>query len=297
MGKGNKKKRGGGELSEEIPEANKAAKVSEGGEKSGFRNKEKVLILTTRGITHRHRHLMLDLCQLIPHSKKDSKLDTKTDRQVINEVADLSGCTSCLFFEARKRKDLYLWMAKSGAGPSVKFHVKNIHTMDELKLTGNHLKGSRPVLSFHAAFDQEPHLQLLKEMFTQVFATPKGHNKSKPFFDHVVSFSVGDGHVWVRNYQTVLPQDKPKNAREMSLVEVGPRFCLNPVKIFAGSFQGVTLYENPAYVSPNTIRALEKKQSQSKYKNKVQTVSKRKEHIAANKAPLNPLDDVFRGRR
>jgi hypothetical protein len=53
--------------------------------------------------------------------------------------------------------------------------------------------------------------------------------------------------------QTVLPQDKPKNAREMSLVEVGPRFCLNPVKIFAGSFQGVTLYENPAYVSPNTV--------------------------------------------
>ena len=33
---------------------------------------------------------MLDLCQLVPHSKKDSKLDTKTDRQVINEVADLS---------------------------------------------------------------------------------------------------------------------------------------------------------------------------------------------------------------
>lgn len=33
---------------------------------------------------------MLDLCQLIPHSKKDSKLDTKTERAVINEVADLS---------------------------------------------------------------------------------------------------------------------------------------------------------------------------------------------------------------
>jgi hypothetical protein len=41
--------------------------------------------------------------------------------------------------------------------------------MDELKLTGNHLKGSRPVLSFDGAFDQEPHLQLLKELFTQVW--------------------------------------------------------------------------------------------------------------------------------
>ena len=32
---------------------------------------------------------MLDLIQLLPHSKKDAKLDTKSDRQVINEVADM----------------------------------------------------------------------------------------------------------------------------------------------------------------------------------------------------------------
>mmetsp|Transcript_24877 Transcript_24877/g.62687 ORF Transcript_24877/g.62687 Transcript_24877/m.62687 type:complete len:213 (+) Transcript_24877:221-859(+) len=204
MGKASKKKRAASELSEDI-QASKSAKVGADGDKKAFRNKEKVLILSTRGITHRHRHLMLDLCQLVPHSKKDSKLDTKTDRQVINEVADLSGCSSCMFFEARKRKDLYIWMSKAGTGPSVKFHVKNIHTMDELKLTGNHLKGSRPVLSFHAAFDGEPHLQLLKEMFTQMFATPKGHSKSKPFFDHVLSFAVGDGHIWVRNYQVWTP--------------------------------------------------------------------------------------------
>ena len=32
---------------------------------------------------------MLDLLQLIPNSKKDAKLDTKSQRKVINEVADL----------------------------------------------------------------------------------------------------------------------------------------------------------------------------------------------------------------
>ena len=32
---------------------------------------------------------MLDLAQLLPHCKRDSKLDTKTDRGVINEVADM----------------------------------------------------------------------------------------------------------------------------------------------------------------------------------------------------------------
>jgi hypothetical protein len=38
-----------------------------------------------------------------------------------------------------------------------------------------------------------------------------------------------------------------------SLVEVGPRVCLQPVKIFSGSFEGQILYENPAYVSPNKV--------------------------------------------
>lgn len=36
--------------------------------------------------------------------------------------------------------------------------------------------------------------------------------------------------------------------------QVGPRFCLNPIKIFGGSFGGPTLYENPLYISPNQVR-------------------------------------------
>ncbi|CAH9083978.1 unnamed protein product [Cuscuta europaea] len=40
---------------------------------------------------------------------------------------------------------------------------------------------------------------------------------------------------------------------KMTLVEVGPRFCLNPIKIFGGSFGGPALYENPFYVSPNQM--------------------------------------------
>lgn len=36
-------------------------------------------------------------------------------------------------------------------------------------------------------------------------------------------------------------------------LQVGPRFCLNPIKIFGGSFGGPTLYENPLYISPNQV--------------------------------------------
>ena len=49
--------------------------------------------------THRYRHLMNDLINLIPHCKKDNKLDTKNDRNVINEVADMKSCNSVIYFE------------------------------------------------------------------------------------------------------------------------------------------------------------------------------------------------------
>jgi ribosome biogenesis protein BRX1 len=65
--------------------------------------------------------------------------------------------------------------------------------MDELNFTGNCLKGSRPILSFDAAFDTEPHLQLIKSLFTQIFGVPPGARKSKPFIDRVMGFSFADG--------------------------------------------------------------------------------------------------------
>ncbi|CAG9466113.1 unnamed protein product [Pedinophyceae sp. YPF-701] len=257
----------------------------------GFRNKEKVLVLCSRGITFRFRHLMTDIMQLLPHSRKDSKLDTKTDRGLINEVADMKNCTSAMFFEARKRKDLYLWLARTPEGPTMKFHVTNIHTMGELRLSGNHLKGSRPVLSFDQSFDSEPHLQLLKEQLTQVFATPRGNKRSKPFFDHVLSFTWADGRVWFRNYQVVVPEDKGKNDfSDTSLVEVGPRFSLQLIKAFAGSFGGPTIYENPDYVSPNAIRTQLKKQAGSKYGSKVKAKEGLKARRVANVREPDPLE-------
>jgi hypothetical protein len=51
--------------------------------------------------------------------------------------------------------------------------------------------------------------------------------------------------------------------------QVGPRFCLNPVRVFDGSFTGRTLYENPSYVSPNAVRAAAKRLAAGKYASKV----------------------------
>lgn len=40
--------------------------------------------------------------------------------------------------------------------------------MDELKLTGNALRGSRPLLHFDTAFESAAHWKLIKELFYQV---------------------------------------------------------------------------------------------------------------------------------
>lgn len=42
---------------------------------------------------------------------------------------------------------------------------------------------------------------------------------------------------------------------DASLVEIGPRFVLNLIKIFQGSFGGPTLYENPDFQSPNMVKS------------------------------------------
>ena len=129
---------------------------------NNYTNKQRVLILSSRGITARYRHLMEDLKKLIPHHKKDNKLDSKGDIHVVNEIAELKSCNQVLYLETKKNQDLYMYLGKTPLGPSVKFHVTNVHTMDELKLTGNCMIGSRPLLNFDASFDTQPHLQLLK---------------------------------------------------------------------------------------------------------------------------------------
>jgi ribosome biogenesis protein BRX1 len=69
---------------------------------------------------------MNDLAGLLPHSKKDAKLDTKSKLYHLNELADLYNCNNVLFFESRKHgQDLYMWLSKAPNGPSVKLHLQN----------------------------------------------------------------------------------------------------------------------------------------------------------------------------
>lgn len=142
--------------------------------------------------------------------------------------------------------------------------------MEELHFTGNCLKGSRPILSFDATFDSQPHLQVIKELLLHVFGVPKTSRKVKPFVDHVMGFTIADGRVWIRCYQiaeaeasrtsavnVVDDSNKESASKEqgIKLIEIGPRFVLTPIVILESSFGGPVIFENKEFVSPNQVRA------------------------------------------
>ncbi|KAJ5924432.1 Ribosome biogenesis protein BRX1 [Penicillium verhagenii] len=252
----------------------------------GFMPKTRVLILTSRGVTHRHRHMMADLCALLPHTHKETKLDTKKKTAgynlLLNSLADLHSCNMIFFLEARKNgQDLYLWLARPPNGPTIKFHLNNLHTMAELGagFAGNCLKGGRGIVVFDRSFDEQgpdmgvagtEYRGLVREMLRGVFCVPKrGVKGMKPFVDRVIGIFGVDGKIWIRVYEireseggakkegeaTAKPIPKGGDGMpEVSLVEIGPRFVLTPIVILEGSFGGPVIYENKEYVSPNQVR-------------------------------------------
>ncbi|PWY86902.1 Brix-domain-containing protein [Aspergillus heteromorphus CBS 117.55] len=253
---------------------------------AGFMPKTRVLMLTSRGVTSRHRHLLADLASLLPHSHKETKLDTKKKTTgynlLLNSLADLHSCNVIFFLEARKQgQDLYLWLARPPNGPTIKFHVANLHTMAELNagFSGNCLKGGRGIVVFDQSFDEQGPLMsqpgneyrgLIREMLRGVFCVPKrGVKGMKPFIDRIIGIFGVDGKIWIRVYEIresepgkkkedgeeTKPVPKGKDGLpEVSLVEIGPRFVLTPIVILEGSFGGPVIYENKEYVSPNQVR-------------------------------------------
>lgn len=207
-----------------------------------------------------------------------------------------------MYFECRKHQDLYMWLSKPPNGPTIKFYIQDLHTMDELNFTGNCLKGSRPILSFDKSFELDEKYKLMREMFTQQFGVPPHARKSKPFIDHVMTFSIVDEKIWIRNYQITEPkevqtgEENEGQKQQLNLVEIGPRLVLTPIIILEGSFGGPKIYENKQYVSPNAVRAqLKREQAESARERRQETLDrklkKREEVLKAD--PLS-AESIFK---
>jgi len=259
--------------------------------------KKKILTFSSRGIGARYRHLLQDLQRLLPHSRKEAKLEPKEKLTTINEICELRNCSGCIFFEVRKRTDLYMWLSMTN-GPSAKFQVYNVHTMEELKMTGNCMLNSRPIITFDGNFDTTPHYKIMKELLLQLFGVPKGQPKTMGYADHVFSFNIADGKIWFRHFQIAETPGVTSTGADHSnvmLVEIGPRFVLDPIRVFGGGFGGHTLWLNPAYVSPTQIRAADKQALAMKYVARVRSMNERQNRREANKLRPEPLDmeEVF----
>ena len=223
-------------------------------------NLQRTLVLCSRGATRQQRIMIAELARLLPHSKKESKVDRKKHFSALNDLAEMHSCNNILYLEGRKKLS-FLWIIHYPSGPSVKFAMQNLHSSEELRLTGNCLKASRPILSFDNSFKSTPTLQLVQQIFTQTFATPQGHPKSMPFIDHVFSFSHINNKIYFRNFEVT-----EKN-KEISLTEIGPRFVLTLIKVLDGVTNGETLYKNGKFLTPtqeNSAKMYEKRKEKDK---------------------------------
>ena len=215
------------------------------------------------------------------------------------EIAQQKRCHQAVVFETRKKTDMFMWVGRVPAGPSVKFAVLNAHTMSELRMTGNALRGSRPVSVFSAAFDESPALRLIKEMLLQTFSVPHGAPGSKPFIDHVMSWLIVDGKIWFRQYQVVDAQRKARRGdgsrhdEPVELVEMGPQMVLDPVRILEGAFSGNILWDNPDYVSQNAQRAAAKARAATTYQRRAQANKDAYHAREARRGEPGLFDTVF----
>jgi ribosome biogenesis protein BRX1 len=263
-------------------------------------NKQKTLLIASRGLTSKNRHLIQNLHDLLPNTKNQHTLDTKKNlNSQLPELATIYNCNNILYFENRKHQDLYLWISKNPNGPTVKFLLQDVHTALEQQFLGNCLKGSRPIVLFDKSFNTQDQYEnmIFKELLSHTFGVSPNSRKLKPFIDHITMFSLIDGKIWVRNYEI---QSKVKNLTEyekslendmdnidddLQLIELGPRFIMTPIVVLEGCFGGPKIWENDNYVSPNKYRSFMKmesaKQAISRQEKKEQKKLNKRDNVIA----------------
>ncbi|KAL1527215.1 hypothetical protein AB1Y20_015893 [Prymnesium parvum] len=197
------------------------------------------LVLSTRGIKARDRHLQRDLLRLLPHAKLGHKLGGEQQLSAVPAAAEEAGCDTALLLDARDPRRLYLWLARCPGGPSAMFRVLNVHTVAELKMARRRAAAARTLLVFDRRFDEDAAKRVMRALLTRAFAVPaEGARRSQPKVQHTINFAWLDERIWVRVYRIVFDG----TLQQTDITEIGPRLVLDPVRIIANSFSGALLY-------------------------------------------------------
>lgn len=64
----------------------KSAFADQSTEEKEWKNRQRTLILMSRGVSSRSRHLVTDLMSLIPQMKKESKVDRKNVKECLDDL-------------------------------------------------------------------------------------------------------------------------------------------------------------------------------------------------------------------
>jgi ribosome biogenesis protein BRX1 len=258
-------------------------------------NKQKCLVLGSRSMTSKSRHLLVDLRALMPHSREHAKIGTADNLgDNLVQICSLHHCNSLMFIEAHRHDVAFMWLGQAPAGPSVKFQIGNVHTADELRMVGNCLKYSRPLLHFDKEFETLPHLRVVKSLLQMNFNTPRYHPLSKPFVDHILCFFHLDNHIWFRNYQIIVDGGTTASNGTPSLMEIGPRFTMEPICILNGCCRGSVLWKSKTAMPPTEVRKSRLLRQTLKAKENEYVQRKSDKHKALNpEAALDPLAGVF----
>ncbi|SCM04179.1 ribosome biogenesis protein BRX1 homolog, putative [Plasmodium chabaudi adami] len=251
-----------------------------------WKMRQKVLIVRSPLKKKNCQSFIDNLKLLLPHHKMESKWSKKEKKIDLSNICYSSNCSNLIFFDIKRNRHC-LWICRNRTGPSLYFEILDYIPLHSLAFPGNCLLYSRPLLIFSKLFDELEHLKLIKEMFIQVFGTPKYHPLSKPFYDHCYNFYYIKDLIYFRHYQ-ILPTTlaDSNNINKQKLVEIGPQFTLHIIKIFDKFFKGNVIYENLKYKNCETPKQKKIKQN---IKKKFTSIKKKKSYMNRIKFIHTPI--------
>lgn len=206
------------------------------------KSSDTLLVLGTRGLKSRHRHLLKDLQRILPHGRPSAKMGTEDGLKKVRALCEEADVDNALLLDARDPHRLYMWAAGCPDGPSAMFRVHNVHTVAELQFEARRCAGVRNLLSFDTGFEASAEKRVIKALLTRAFTVPRAavtpQDSGAHRVKHAVNFGLVGGRIWVRVYR--INQETIPGAG-LDVVEIGPRMVLEPVRIIAGGFEGAII--------------------------------------------------------
>lgn len=220
----------------------------------------KPILLHNRGMARQHAQVFDNIQDCIPHAKHENSMNKKHYHE-LEEIAEDRRCDTVGMIETchkrQNENEAYFWIAACPSGPSINFYIHDAQSIENLRLIGNVMKGSRPILQFDPKFDDGGIFELAKLSLQRLFSVPYQDPHSKPFVDRTMMFTIDDkGLIIIRHYQ-IHWSDVDS---ETDLAEVGPRITLEPNYVLAGVFKGHKIWKNEKFKSPYARRLEEKRE-------------------------------------